>query len=424
MGKMRTEFTAKIYDIMDREMKELGPFIVKKQCLLIHVDPENIQPQDLPQLASKLAEAMVMFAGHEKANRIYSEIRKLRNLDLIAKEERSEGTKLKMLEELGKGSLYAGEWAKALAYFDELLKDAEGRGDAVAKTRYLKLCGEVHKEMAEFDRALSCFEQALKVAQSLANKVELSNCHNAMGDALWYKGDLRKAMDSYKLAADEAESAGYKAGVGVAHIGLGNVLADKHDLDDSIESYITALAHLKYTEEFQQIARAYNNLGDTYMMKEAWDKALECFTRSEEFAEKGGWLNMTAWAQFNSGMALVEKGRHDEAEALLRKSAGTLERLGDRCGMAGVHHAYAKLYRATGKPEEMAKHFAEAIKRYSELKMPLNEAECRYGLGIGYRALGKKEKALRELRTAAVLYSDLKLDKRVKKVVREIEAIQ
>src|SRR5512137_2392216 len=103
----RNELTRKIYAIMEREMQDIGPFIVRKQCLLIHVDPENIEPANLPQLAAKLSEVMVLFGGHEKARKIYSELKKLKDLDLIVSEETSEGAKLRMTEELGKGSLFA-----------------------------------------------------------------------------------------------------------------------------------------------------------------------------------------------------------------------------------------------------------------------------------------------------------------------------
>ncbi|MFH0815281.1 MAG: tetratricopeptide repeat protein [Methanobacteriota archaeon] len=419
----RNELTRKVYEIMEREMQDIGPFIVRKQCLQIHVDPENIEPANLAQLAANLSEVMVLFGGHEKARKIYSELRKLKDLDLLVKEETSEGTKLKMTEELGKGSLFAGDWPKAKEYFEQLLADANARKDQLAKTRYMKWLGTVHQEQGEFDQALQRFEAALAIAKGLSNKAELANCYNSIGDVRWYKGDHAKAIDAYRLAASDAESAGFLIGVGIAHVGIGNVLADRHELDESIKSYLTALERLKYTEEFQQIARAYNNLGDTYRQKKNWDDALKCFGKSEEYGDKGGWLNMVAWARFNSAMVLVDKGSLPEAEGLLRKSEASLVQIGDRTGLAGAKHVWGKLYAAKGDAAQMDRAYTEAIERYRVLKTPFSEAECHNELGMAHKKLGNRTKALDHLRMAAVIYTDLKLDKWAKVAVKEIESM-
>jgi tetratricopeptide (TPR) repeat protein len=419
----RNELTRKVYEIMEREMQDIGPFIVRKQCLQIHVDPENIEAVNLAQLAANLSEVMVLFGGHEKARKIYSELRKLKDLDLLVKQETSEGTKLKMTEELGKGSLFAGDWAKAKGYFELLLAEANARKDQLARTRYLKWLGMVHQEQGEFDLALQKYESALSVAKGLSNKVELANCYNSIGDVRWYKADHAKAIEAYKLAAGDAESAGFLVGVGTAYVGIGNVQADRHELDESIKSYLTALERLKYTEEFQQIARAYNNLGDTYRQKKNWDEAMRCFAKSEEYGGKGGWLNMVAWARFNSAMVLVEKGSLQEAEGLLQKSEATLAQIGDRTGLAGAKHAWGKLYAAQGKAVLMDRAYIEAIEMYKALKTPFSGAECHYELGMAYKKLGNRAKALDHLRMAAVMYTDLKLDKWAKVAVKEIESM-
>ena len=71
---MANELTEQIFTIMEREMSDIGNFIVKKQCMLIGADPNNIEPRDLPELASNLSEVMRTFGGYEKARKIYSEI--------------------------------------------------------------------------------------------------------------------------------------------------------------------------------------------------------------------------------------------------------------------------------------------------------------------------------------------------------------
>ena len=105
---MSKELTEQIFTIMEREMSDIGNFIVKKQCMLIGADPEDIEPRDLPELASNLSEVMRTFGGYEKARKIYSEIKKLENLDQVVAEEESE-------DSTGSTDLFSGpDWSMRL----------------------------------------------------------------------------------------------------------------------------------------------------------------------------------------------------------------------------------------------------------------------------------------------------------------------
>jgi len=71
------ELTKKIQDIMTAEMGQIGVFIVSKQCRDLGIDPENIAPEDLNDLAKALGKVMLTFGGSEKAKKIEQQIKKL-----------------------------------------------------------------------------------------------------------------------------------------------------------------------------------------------------------------------------------------------------------------------------------------------------------------------------------------------------------
>ena len=128
---MSKELTKQIFAIMEREMGDIGGFIVKKQCMLIGSDPNSIEPADLPKLASNLSEVMRTFGGYEKARKIYSEIKKLENLDQVAAGEKSQEKRNTMLEDLGMTCIFAAEWDKAFEYFNKLLAAARASNERV-----------------------------------------------------------------------------------------------------------------------------------------------------------------------------------------------------------------------------------------------------------------------------------------------------
>lgn len=74
---MSEELTTKVKDIMTAEMGQIGVFIVSKQCRDLGIDPENISPEDLNDLAKALGKVMLTFGGREKSIKIEQEIKKL-----------------------------------------------------------------------------------------------------------------------------------------------------------------------------------------------------------------------------------------------------------------------------------------------------------------------------------------------------------
>lgn len=420
---MVSSLSEHINNIMEREMGDIGPFIVKKQSMLIGADPGRIEPSDLPELASKLSEVMKTFGGYEKARKIFSEIKELDNLDRIVEDEKSGEKRNKMLEDLGRTCIFAGEWEKAFEYFNQLLAEGERNSDRRMMSRYLRRLGFIHQERAEFDQALVYYERALEEAEESGNKNAIAGALNYLGTVYWYKGNYGRAREYLERAIKNAEIAKDMPALGVAYIGLGNIHSESNELDEALVHYKKSLGYLEKTDQLDQIARAYNNLGDTYLQKKDWKLALEQFDKCQEMGEKGGWLNIKAWGLFNSSEALIYLGKLDEAKDNLDLSDDILKRIGDRAGIGGMHQNYGRLYEAKKDWDLATRHYEKAIDIFTEINTPASLAQCRFELGLVFKAKGDKERAKIELRRAANLYHHLDLETRVKTCLKEIESL-
>ena len=418
---MSKKLTEQIFTIMEREMSDIGNFIVKKQCMLIGADPEDIEPRDLPELASNLSEVMRTFGGYEKARIIYSEIKKLENLDQVAAEEKSEEKRNKMLEDLGMTCIFSAEWDKAFEYFNKLLSEAEMNNDKTQVSRYTRRMGFIHQERSEFDQALEYYEKALEAAEEAKDPLTIGQACNRIGGIYWNKGNYDLAKEFLERAIENALKVDDKRILGSAHIGLGNIHGDGHEMQEAINHYQDALTFLKETNEVYETARAYNNLGDTYLQLQEWDKALEQFDKCREYGVKGGWLNMKAWAEFNSSEALIHLGKLDEAKANLADSLEILTKIGDRVGLGGIHQNYGRLYSIQKEWDKMEEHFEKAVEIFTEINTPISLAEVYTEFGLGLKEKGDIDKAKIELRRAANLFLHLDIDVQVKRVLKEIE---
>jgi len=417
---MSSELSAKVKDIMEREMQSLGASILSKQCLHLNIIEDDIRPEDLPALASRLSELMKTCGGYDKAKRVYRDIGKLQDLDELAEME-DDIHKAEMLENLAVASLYAGEFSKASEYIDKLLADANEQDNKAAKAKYLNLMGTLHKEKADFDLALALFEKGLIEAEEAKDPRHISRSFIHIGDIYWYKGDFRRSLAAYMQAVKKGED---DSDIGAAHVGLGNVYQGRNELAKAITNYVEALSKLKNTDNYRDLARAYNNLGDTYLIMKDWENALENFKLGEEFGEKGGWVYVQAFTMFNSAEVLVNMGEMDRAKEMLDKSIDMLEKIDSTPGLAGAYHVYGMYYREKEEWDKMEEYYRKSIEYYAEVHMLHYVARYTYELGKGFKAMGEKERALKEFKDALKFYKEIELDPMAAIVEKDLMKMQ
>ena len=415
---MSSELSTKVRSIMEREMQTLGASILSKQCRHLNIVEDDIRPEDLPALASRLSEIMKTCGGFNKAKRVYKDINNLQDLDELVEQEESEQVKVEILENLARASLYAGEWEKSSKYLDQLLSRVGD--DKGARSRYVRWMGFMYKERSEFEVALTFFEKALADAKEADDGHQVSKCHYRIGDVYWYKGAFRKSLEHYELAVSLGTE---DSDIGAAHIGIANVYQSRHELAKAMTHLAEALSKLKKTDNYQDLARAYNNLGDVYLQLGDWDNAIENFDKGEEQGELGGWLYVQAFTQLNSAEANVQKGEYERALELLEKSMVILEQVENKPGLAGAYHVYGMLYRFTKDREKMVEYYQRSIRLYEEINVPHYEARYSYEFGQGLLEFGDKDAARKTFEKALEIFEQLGLKSMTKRVQREMTSM-
>lgn len=73
-------FSPEIHEIMKKELAEMAPFFIKKQCLELGIMPDYITSNDIPKLSKALSEAIKDF-GHDKSRRVVRDMRRLVKLE-------------------------------------------------------------------------------------------------------------------------------------------------------------------------------------------------------------------------------------------------------------------------------------------------------------------------------------------------------
>ena len=181
-------------------------------------------------------------------------------------------------------------------------------------------------------------------------------------------------------------------------IELGNVYNQWGELEKSIEYYTKALVELEKLSDFSELARAYNNIGDSYLKMKKWDEAIENFDKCQEAAKKIGNQGHVAWANFNSAEALAYKGELEEAERRTDIALKICEAQDDKIGMNGVFKAKGIIFR-------IKKDWDKAVENINKSVVILEMLDIPYDLANTYFELGRTYEEMEESMAAISSYS-------------------
>jgi tetratricopeptide (TPR) repeat protein/tRNA A-37 threonylcarbamoyl transferase component Bud32 len=192
--------------------------------------------------------------------------------------------------------------------------------------------GHVLGAKGRLDEAIDCYQKAVKLDPNYAST------HNNLGNALKKKGQSDQAIACFRKAIDIDPS------FAVAYINLGGILCDlKRDYDGAIACFGKAI------DIDPKFAMAHDNLGVALRNKGELDEAIACFRKAIDIDPKYvvAYINLGAIlcdlkrdydgaitcfgkatllnpkfaiAHDNLGVALIGKGRLDEAIVSLHKA--------------------------------------------------------------------------------------------------------
>jgi tetratricopeptide (TPR) repeat protein len=161
---------------------------------------------------------------------------------------------------------------------------------------------------------------------------------------------------------------------------------------------------LKTVDDKNELCRAYNNLGETYLRLGNFEEGIDILRQSMDLATKIGDRTQKGWAAFNLAECFANVGETDMAKQYLQVGMLALESNKDRIGMAYALIVYGKTFLI----EKDHLHAEEALRRSiditRELKMPLLEAQALSMLAEVDIARGRKDKAREGLHKALEIY--------------------
>lgn len=397
----------KLEEIMVREMKDMGTFILKKQCENLQIDPDSIEPNHLPKLSKALAEAMAGFGGPEKAKLISDEIRKLGDQqDMVDKEEKSEG-KVEILIDMADTSIASHQWDEALEYLYQAVAIAEEKKDRGLKIKATSKVAYVHREQGEMEKALTLYTKGYETALEIKDYDMVIQFLAGMSYSQWRLGDYDTAEKHINEAQEYLDKAKDQAQLGRTYIEAGNIYCDTKKVDKGLEYYNMAIDVLMPIGDHIQLSRAYNNLGYYLLIQGETQKAAEEIQKAVDEAEEAGDIVSKAWALISLAEAQVKNERLLSAKEKLEEGMDILIKTRDRIGICSAFYVYGLYYTKRKKWAEGEVSFEKSIELAEETKSLPFQAEALEGLGRMQVAMYDKDEAKETFDRALKIFDEI-----------------
>ena len=260
------------------------------------------------------------------------------------------------------------DYPGAHATIDKLIEDLIAAGNNEALAAALRQKGEVYQRQGEFNQSLQQFMEALSLYEELQDQPGIGRIYALMSDILFYQNQYAEGIEYGKRAIDIFKQTGNIDGLVLAYDGVGsnyilmgdyenaikmldkgvrlrresdpnsvslasivnsrgNAYKNAGMLDEALKDYQEGYAIVARVGHVGGMSAISANIGDIYIRKQEWAKALPYQSKSVELMEESGFLANSLENYTNLSRVYEGLGQHDKALATLQKYIYTRDSL-------------------------------------------------------------------------------------------------
>jgi len=298
-----------------------------------------------------------------------------------------------------------GEGKKALALIDSFLKANAGsiaNRPLTAKATVLK--AESLLLLSDFSTAQENCDKALALSKLVNDPSLEAESRRILGNIGWKKGDLKFALEQLTKALDTAQNLKDLRLEGRVRIDLASTLGHMGELSSSEREYREAILALEKAGDTNELARAYNNLGNVILTTKNYDRAAQMFAKSKKLCERIGDMPNAAFAAINRAECLIELDKSPEALEELEMARPIIENTGDNYALMALKDIFGLVFAKMKDFSKAQEHLATARGLAHQLAAPLSEAKVLVDIGKMHLWKGEKDKAMQFFKEAKAIF--------------------
>lgn len=312
----------------------------------------------------------------------------------------------KLWTEIYKGIIDAldkgGKWLRALEYAGILISEARNKGEKRLEVEARLMACRVLLNHGNWEEARKRYEAVLPLAEKSGAKADIAECNYGLAYIDWRKGDTNAARFKAKKCIELVGGASNSLLQSKALILLATIEEAVGKTPEAIELFKDAISKLRTMEPNEELARAYNNLGEAYKGIDDYHSAAEqyeeCIIVARKVKSKRGELYGLA----NTAECYAFLGRIKEAKAQIREIEELLKEAKEKYIIAQVPHIRGLIAYAEKKYAAACDEYKTALQEFKKMGNPP------YDVGISLFRYGEALYAMGERDKAQVLFEKAK----------------
>ncbi len=264
---------------------------------------------------------------------------------------------------LARGHFTKGDYIKALQNYESSLAVYDSIGDKKGAANIYSNMGNIYFNKGDQVKALELFLKSLKIAEEIKDSLRMTTCMGNIGAVYALKSTTYKEALNFLLKAfDISKALNDQTTIGAYSVNIGEIYFNNGNLDSALYYYNISL---KAVENTQDEPYTLNDIGQLYMKKGEYEKAIEIQKLAYDKAKNIEAKNDIAISLI--GLAQTYQAKKDDANAL--KSYLEAESISKE---VGANYSLKDIYSGLSKIYTEKKDFGNANK-YLELLLNVKD---------------------------------------------------
>jgi len=295
-----------------------------------------------------------------------------------------------------------GDWRHASEAYGKALEELVGTSlsnmELKDKARMLRRKAHAESRMQNLMAAKDHLDLSLQICERIGDQNGIADTYKGLG----YLFILMEVKDTarYYLAMglDIATECDDRELMGKIMVDLGNTEFFDHDFGKAREEYLLAIQYLEGTGNRNELARAYNNLGEAYKRIGDAKASIEHYNKCISMAEEAGDETLKAFAMTNAAECLAGIGENEAAKRYIIKVFEIFERTQDKIGLLTAYNVTATIAIAEHDIDSARYLLDKALRFCDEAGTHIHKGEVLRTMAKMYIAEGKAKEAVEAMK--------------------------
>ena len=348
-----------------------------------------------------------------------------RNLSKLLRRKKTKKNMEKVLELsliLQELTRETAEWKDSMQHSKRVLELSDKLKSERSKAEAYRNIGFINQKREGYEQAARYFEKSLEIALELEDFQGICNDEYALGVTFEKLGEYDNAIDHYKTSIKLSRKTKDESREARARLGIGRIHFKRGRLSKSMDEMKKAVRELEKLGEFEELPRAYANLGSSSLSL-GERETLRWHEKCIEASRKTGNIRMLGYGYSNAAACYMNEHKWKRSREYLERAMEIFQKLDDERMISSIHLHYANMYNLRKEWRLSEESFHKGLRIAEKLSVPSQVADILFHFALMFKNKGDNKKANHYFEKASRMFEDVQNKEKMREIEGEMEGI-